>query len=173
VDVRQDIRSEPCSIPIHQIHREIVRTPRQIERPTTIMLRQGEQEDWLQTVVGLAANGQGVRRGIRRGVRRGGICVHTERSRHLLTFSSSSLETMTPRSCEYCFGSISWDVRSALVSSFRVGGLQYRRICVVSRLAKSSIATRVGHLRFLTHSRDAISYPRQPRPYISVLASYG
>jgi hypothetical protein len=155
----------------HQMRRKPIRTPKQIERPTTISLRQDEQEDWLQTGVGLAA----YRQCVRRGVERGGIRIHTERSKYLLTFSSSSRETMSPRSCEYCFGSISWDARPVPVSSFRVGLLQYKRICVVSRFAnaKSSIATRVGHLRFLTDSRDAIWYPRQPRPYISVLASYG
>jgi hypothetical protein len=155
----------------HRMRREMVRTPKQIERPTTITLRQDEREHWLQTVVGLAAN----RQGVRSGVRRGDIWVHTERSRHLLTFSSSSRETMTPRSCEYCFGSISWEARSVPVSGFRIGRLQYKRICIVSRFpnAKSSIATQVGHLPLPTHSRDAISYPRQPRPYISVLASYG
>jgi hypothetical protein len=153
------------------MRREMVRTPKQIERLTTITLRQGEQEHWLQAVVGLAADKQG----IRQDVRRGGICVHTKRSRHLLTFSSSSRETMIPRSCEYCFGGMSWEARSVPVSGFRIGRLQYKRICIVSRFpnAKPSIATRVGHLPLPTHSRDAISYPRQPRPYISILASYG
>jgi hypothetical protein len=151
------------------MRRKPVRTPKQIERPTTILLRQDEQEDWLQTVVGLAA----YRQCVRRGIERGGIRIHTERSKYLLTFSSSSRKTMAPWSCEYCFGRISWDACPVPVSSFRVGRLQYKQICVVSRFAKSSPATRVGYLRFLTHSRDAISYPRQPRPYISVLASYG
>jgi hypothetical protein len=101
-----------------------VRTPKQIERPTTISLRQDEQEDWLQTVVGLAA----YRQCVRRGVERGGIRIHTERSKYLLTFSSSSRKTMAPRSCEYCFGRISWDARPVPVSSFRVGRLQYKQI---------------------------------------------
>jgi hypothetical protein len=56
------------------MRRRTARTPRQIERPMTIMLRQDEREDWLQTVVGLAAN----RQGIGQGVRLDGIRVHTE-----------------------------------------------------------------------------------------------
>jgi hypothetical protein len=139
------------------MRREIVRAPKQIERPTTIMLRQDEQEHWLQTVVGLAANRQVVRWSVRRGARRGGICVHTERSKYLLTFSSSSLETMTPRSCEYCFGSISWDARLALASSFRVGGLQYKRVRLVSRSDKLPSLLEFGSFVFSLTSRGTPS----------------
>jgi hypothetical protein len=51
--------------------------------------------------------------------------------------SSLPMHFMTPRSCEYCFGSISWDARLVPVSSFRIGRLQYKRICVVSRFANA------------------------------------
>jgi hypothetical protein len=122
VDVRQYTRSEPCRIPIHQMQREMIRTPKQIERPTTIMLRQDEQEHWLRTVVGLAANRQGVRQVVRRGVSR----VHTELKQVSAHVLLQQFETMTPRSCEYCFGSVSWDARLVPVSSFRIGRLQYK-----------------------------------------------
>ena len=60
--------------------------------------RQDEQEDLWQTVVGLAVRGQDVRLG--------NIWMYGVKQ-VWLTFSPNSLNTMIPRSSEYCLGSIS------------------------------------------------------------------
>jgi hypothetical protein len=51
------------SLADHQTSKKSGLTQKQIERPASMMRRQDEQEDLLQTVVGLAVRQQDVRRG--------------------------------------------------------------------------------------------------------------